>query len=593
MGIGELGIGKLGIGKGVTLEHLTRREGYQVSLGASSGGFAVKQRCVAVLFVAVLTLTLGLGPLACGGGNGDSGLVEITVGPPTAAPTPIAAVATPTAAPEPTATATAPAATVAATAPTTAAPAATVAAPDPTIAAPAPTAPPPPTATPEPAATAPAPDPAATLRDPALLQYAERHAGGPGAIFAGDAAQLLGLPPHAALMFNLPQSFYTQASAAALFGLPGGISDHLFIFTSDYYQGLLDKAKLIDPTDLTSSGRSFEIRHVCIDRRLPTCALVQSYWAPNLERRTNGQVTLSVTSFAELGPAEPDPLRQVADGSLDMVNIYTGYVAEAYPALEVQSLWGTVGDWETSYLALTDLAPDVDQLVTDRSGGSRTLNRNWFAGSDQWFYSKAPLETVTDFEGKQIGSHSAAMSDFIRGMGGEPVELDATEIYSAMQIGTVDATVSPALLAVTGRLFEVSDHIAGPVIGFGYTNNVINKDVWNAMPQDLRQIMIEEGAKTELEALRLAPFQNFVALEANQIAGLRPIPFSEDTLKHINETVAPEHVLPGWLRRLGYPERGQQIVDIYNSKSAPYTGLRVNADGSIERVAITKGPRAE
>ena len=563
----------------------------------------MKQRRAAVLFVAVLALTLALGPLACGGEDGDSGLVEITVAPATAAPTTAAAVAAPPATAEPTAmgtapTAVAPAATVVAPAPTTAAPEA-AATPAPTVPAAA-TPPPPPTATPEPTATTPAPtatvpapEPTATRPDPALLRYAERHAGGPGAIFAGDATQLLGLPPHAALMFNLPQSFYTQASAAALFGLPGGIPSHLFIFNSDYYQGLLDKAKLTDPTALTSSGQSFEIQHVCIDRRLPTCALVQSYWAPNLEQRTNGQVRLSVTSFAELGLAGPDTLSQVADGSLDMVNIYTGYVAGAYPALEVQSLWGTVGDWETSYLALTDLAPDVDRLVADLSGGSRVLNRNWFAGSDQWFYSKEPLESVADFQGKKIRSHSAAMSDFIRGMGGEPVELDVTEIYSAMQIGTVDATVTTALLGVTGRLFEVSDHIAGPVIGFGYTNNVINQDVWNRMPEDLQQIMIEEGAKMELEALRLAPFQNFVALEANKMVGLKPHPFSEDTRQHIDATVAPEYVLTGWLRRLGYPERGQEIVDIYNSKSAPYTGLRVNADGTVERVAITKGPRAE
>ena len=494
---------------------------------------------------------------------------------------------------EPTAAASTPAGSSASAA-TTPAPAvaATTDAPAPTVMPTPPTVVPEPTAT-APAATAPAPEPTAIPSDPTLTPYAERHAGGPGAIYVGDATQLLGLPPHAGLMFNLPQSFYTQASAAALFGLPGGVPGHLFIFTSDYYQELLETAQLSNPTPLTSSGQSFEIQHVCIDRRLPTCVLVQSYWAPNLEQRTNGQVKLSVSSFAELGLAGPDTLSQVADGSLDMVNIYTGYVAGAHPALEVQSLWGTVSDWETSYLALTDLAPDVDRLVADLSGGSRVLNRNWFAGSDQWFYSKEPLETPADFQGKKIRTHSAAMSDFIRGMGGEPVELDVTEIYSSMQIGTVDATVTTALLGVTGRLFEVSDHIAGPLIGFGYTNNVINKDVWDRMPADLQQIMIEEGAKMELEALRLAPFQNFVALEANKMAGLKPIPFSEDTLRHINETVVPEHILPGWLRRLGYPERGQEIVDIYNSKSAPYTGLRIDADGSVERVTITKGPQAE
>ncbi len=429
--------------------------------------------------------------------------------------------------------------------------------------------------------------------DPALVRYAAQHAGGPGAIFAGDAGQLLGLPPHAALMFGVPQSFHTQASAAALFGLPGGISSHMFIYTSDYYQGLIEKANLTNPTALKSSGESIEIQHVCIDRRLPTCVLVQSYWAPNLAQRTNGQVKLSVSSFAELGLAGPDTLSQVSDGSLDMVNIFTGYVAGAHPPLEVQSLWGTVNDWETSYLALTDLAPDVDRMLLDLSGGSHVLNRNWFAGSDQWFFSKEPLETVADFEGKKIRSHSASMSDFIKGMGAEPVELDVTEIYTALEIGTVDATVTTALLGVTGRLFEVADYMAGPVIGFGYTNNVINQDVWNSMPEDLQQITIEEGAKMELEALRLAPFQNFVALEANKMAGLKPIPFSDDTLKHIDETVVPEHIMPGWVRRLGYPERGQEIVDIANEKVAPYTGLLVNPDGSVERVAITEGPRAE
>ena len=523
----------------------------------------MKQRGIAIFLVTVLGLALGLGTAACRGG---ADAPEATAVPPAAAaPESAAAPSAPTAAPEPTAT-------------TGRAP---------TAAPQQPTAAPAPTATVEPTG-APAP-----TEIPPLARYAAEHAGGPGAIYAGDLTQLLGLPPHAALMFDVPQAFYTQASAAALFGLPEGIPGHTFIFTGDYYQGLIEKANLTNPTALTSTGESIEIQHVCIDRRLPTCVLVQSYWAPNLAQRTNGQVTLSVTSFAELGLAGPDTLSQVADGSLDMVNIYTGYVAGAHPALEVQSLWGTANDWESSYLMLTDLAPDVDRMLPEISGGSPVLNRNWFAGADQWFYSKEPLETVADFEGRKIRTHSAAMSDFIRGMGGEPVELSVGEIYPALQIGTVDATVTTALLGVTGRLYEVADYIAGPVIGFGYTNNVINRDVWDGMPEDLRQIMIEEGAKMELEALRLAPFQNFVALEANKTAGLEPVPFSADTLKHIDEVTLPEHVLPGWLRRLGYPERGQEIVDIYNEKVAPYTGLQVNPDGSLERVEITKGPRAE
>ncbi|MDE2786720.1 MAG: TRAP transporter substrate-binding protein DctP [Chloroflexota bacterium] len=445
----------------------------------------------------------------------------------------------------------------------------------------------------EPTLTQPAPTPQPPVISD-LMAYADAHAHGPGAIYVGDATQLLGPPPHQGLMFGVPEAIYRQASAAAILGFePAGIPDHLFIYNSDYYRDLIDKANLTEPTQLTSSGESIEIQHVCIDRNLPTCVLIQTYWAPNLWERTNGQVDLSVTSFVELGLAGPDTLSQVADGSLDMVNIFTGYVAGAHPSLEVQSLWGTATDWETSYSALADMAPDIDRMLLDITGGSPVLNRNWFAGSDQWFFSNQPMRSIGDFESQQIRTHSASMSDFIRGMGGEPVELSVGELYTALQIGTVDAAVTTLLLGVTGSLFEVADHIAGPVIGFGYTNNVINLAVWDDIPEDLQQIIIEEGAKAELEALRLAPFQNFIALEAAQDRGLEATPFSDQVQEHIQTVVLPEHVIPGWLRRLGYPGSGADAVAIYNAKSAPYTGLMITPDGSVEQVPITKGPRAQ
>ena len=224
------------------------------------------------------------------------------------------------------------------------------------------TTPPQPTATSE--APAPADTPMPTLEilpnpdDDALATYAAEHAGGPGAIFLGDPTQLIGLPPHPGLMFQASEAQYLQALTASILGFPAmGISSHMFIYTSDYYQGLIEKARLTNPTPLTSSGESIKIQHACINRVLAACVLIQAYLAPNLEQRTNGQVKLTVTSFPELGLAGPKTLEQVGNGTLDMANIYTGYVAGAVPALEIQPLWGVSQDWETSYSILTELAP--------------------------------------------------------------------------------------------------------------------------------------------------------------------------------------------------------------------------------------------
>ena len=537
--------------------------------------------------IASFVLVLGLG--ACGGGPSEP--TATTAAPTISAPTDTAATAAPTtSAPADTVTTaapttSAPADTVTTAAPTTSAPADTVTTAAPTTSAPTDTAT---TAAPTPEATT-APSPEAEM----LAQYAAEHAGGPGAIFVGDPMQLIGPPPHESLMFQVPEELYTQGSMAALFGSPElAIPSHMFIYTSDYYQRLMQKANLTNPTELTSSGESIEIQHTCIDRNLPTCVLIQAYWAPNLAKRTNGQVKLSVVSFVELGLSGPETLDQVSNGTLDMVNIYTGYVAGALPALEIQSLWGMSADWETSYLMLTELDSDIDRIMLEATGGSHVLNRNWFAGADQWFFGNRPLQTLEDFQGLKIRSHSASMSDFISGMGGEPVFLGLADVYTGLERGFVDASANAVLLAVPDRLFEVADYMSGPVIGFGYTNNVINKDIWNKIPADLQQIIIEEGAKAELEGLRLAPFQNVVAVQINQTLGVQPVPFSEDIVRHIQTVVLPEHVIPGWMRRLGYPGKGADIVAALNAKVSPYLGMKIAEDGSIEQVPITKGPRA-
>ena len=464
-----------------------------------------------------------------------------------------------------------------------------------TAAAPADTPASAPTATPEPIREpTPTPDIAPISDEEALIAYAAEHAGGPGAIFVGDPMQLVGPPPHPGLMLQATEDQYIQALTTSIVGLPSmGIASHTFIYTSDYYQDLIEKARLTSPTPLTSSGQNIEIQHACINRTLATCVLIQAYLAPNLEQRTNGQVRLSVTSFPELGLAGPETLQQVSDGTLDMANIYTGYVAGSVPALEIQSLWGVSRDWETTYAILTELAPDIDRIILESSGGSPVINRNWFGGSDQWFYGNKPLAAIGDFQDIKIRSHSASMSDFITGLGAEPVFLGPGQSYTAIEIGQVDAATLGILLSFSDRIHEVTDHLAGPIIGFGYTNNVINKDIWDGIPEDLQQIIIEEGAKAELEALRIAPFDNLYALEANKAIGMTLVPFSPEVLEYIDNVVFPEHVLPGWRDRLGYPGRNADVIASFNETITPYVGYRFNEDGSISEAPITKGSRTK
>ena len=456
----------------------------------------------------------------------------------------------------------------------------------------------PPTATTAPEPTAMAEEPTEAMAeepteammtgDDALMKYATDNAGGPGAIYIGDINQMVGPAP--LTVGGQPDADLGDSEG----NVPlSALQDHLWLYDSDYYQSLIERANLANPTALTSSGESIEVQHACINRALLPCKLIEQFWGPNLEVRTNGQLTITVSSFPELGLAGPDTLQLVSEGTISMANIYTGYVAGELPAIEVQSLWGIYPDWETMYLSLTDMHPQLEEMVARETGGGIIVNHNWYSGNDQFFFSKTPLETLADFEGLKTRSHAAALSDWIQGMGAEAQFVAFSEVYTALERGILDAGVTGSTPGHGQRWYEVTDYLNGPLKSLLSTNNVVNADVWKSIPSDLQKIFIEEGAKAELEQLRLTSIQNVTGVQKNVDAGMTLVEFSPELAEHSFNVSVLEHVIPGWLRRVGYPEKGDEAVGMFNEHVGPYVGVSIEADGSVSSSNITKGPHAQ
>ena len=424
--------------------------------------------------------------------------------------------------------------------------------------------------------------------DDALAMYAEENAGGPGAIYVGDINQMVGPAP--LTLSGEPDSDLGDSDG----NVPlSALQDHLWLYDSDYYKSLVERANLTNPTELTSSGESITVQHACINRALLPCKIIEQYWAPNLEARTNGQLILEVSSFPELGLAGPDTLQLVSDGTLSMANIYTGYVAGELPAIEVQSLWGIYPDWETMYYSLTDMHPQLEAMVAQETGGGIVVNHNWYSGNDQFFFSKKPLRTLEDFDGLKTRSHAAALSDWINGMGAEAQFLAFAEVYTALERGILDAGVTGSTPGHGQRWYEVTTYLNGPLKSLLSTNNIINADEWDKIPEDLQQIFIEEGAKSELEQLRLTSIQNVTGVQKNIDAGMELVEFTPELADYSLNVAVKEHVIPGWLRRLGYPGDGDDAVQMFNEHVGPYVGMSIGADGAVSEAPITKGPHAQ
>ena len=401
-----------------------------------------------------------------------------------------------------------------------------------------------------------------------LEEYAAQKAGGPGAIYVGDLNQLVGPAPS-----EEQGDFDGNVPLDAL-------ERHDWIYESEFYRSLLDKARLTNPTELTYDGDPVTIQHACINRALLPCVLVETYFAPNLEKRTNGKLIMNVSSYPELGLAGPDTLTLVSDGTLEMANIYGGYVGGEMPPIEIQNLWGIYPDRETEFRATVAITPDLEALVRDATGGF-VLNHNWFSGNDLYFFSKEPLATLEDFQGVKTRSHSAALSDWIEGIGGDAQFLAFAEVYTALERGILEAAVAGADGGHGQRWYEVTDYLAGPLTSFPSTNNIINGEKWASIPPNLQQILIEEGAISELEALRIASIQNEMGLAKNLDKGMTLYEFNDEVNERsLNKSVI-EHVIPAWINRVGSTDH--RIITVFNEQVGPLVGLHINADGSVTK----------
>ena len=425
----------------------------------------------------------------------------------------------------------------------------------------------------KPAAEKPAAEkPAATSLT--LEEAAAQRAGGPGSFYVGDLSQLVG-----------PAPAPTLGDANDMVNL-AGLERERYLFDSTYYEDLVEKSNFTNPTELVYDGEPIEIQVTCINRALATCKLVEEVLVKNTIERTQGKLTLTITSFPELGLAGPDSLALVRDGTIAFTEITSGYVAGDLPQLEITFLYGLFPNHEIEFKANAAVQGYLEKLIQENTGGGQVISRIWVSGGDNFFFCRDKINEAADFKGKKVRSHGAALSDWIEAFGASAQFVAFAEVYTALERGILDCGVTVAFAAHGQRWYEVTKYMVGPLSSQLINTMVMNSKVFSDLPEDLRQILVEEGARHELEAMRVTPAWNEVWTGRLVDAGLEHIEFTPEMKEIQANKAVPIHVLPNWIKRVGGPDT--DIVRLFNEKIAPIVGLKINDDGTTSPVPITK-----
>jgi len=108
-----------------------------------------------------------------------------------------------------------------------------------------------------------------------------------------------------------------------------------------------------------------------------------------------------------------------------------------------------------------------------------------------------PVKSVPDWEGLMCQSISPQMAGFLDAVGATGASISPVEVYSSMEKGIIDATMQAPGKYEEAKLYEICPNVT---IGFlipAACGISINQQVFDDMPKDVQDILMDEGAKLQ------------------------------------------------------------------------------------------------
>ncbi|MDP5360242.1 MAG: TRAP transporter substrate-binding protein, partial [Paracoccaceae bacterium] len=232
----------------------------------------------------------------------------------------------------------------------------------------------------------------------------------------------------------------------------------------------------------------------------PLPAFAFKPWGERLEAASGGRLRIQHFDAMALGGRPPELLDQARDGVVDIAMSVVGYTPGRYPRTEVFELPFIMKNSIATSLAFQQMIED--DFAESEYGDFKVL-AGWVHGAGL-IHSEEPIEKLEDMAGKTLRGPTRIINDLLSELGAEPVGMPLPAIPEALSKGVINGTVIPWEVTPSIRLAElVSNHteFGGPEALYTATIiMVMNKDAYNALPDDLREILDAESGAAMAQA---------------------------------------------------------------------------------------------
>lgn len=238
---------------------------------------------------------------------------------------------------------------------------------------------------------------------------------------------------------------------------------------------------------------TFQIGHVVTSDHAYHLGLQK--FAEIAEEKSNGRLKFEIFPSSQLGN-ERDLVEGLTMGTIDMALSNSGNMATFIDSYQVFDLPFLFRDYEHARKVL-DSEIGQEALDSLETIGIKGLS-NWENGFFCTWNSKRAINGPEDFKGLKIRANDNPIHiSAYEALGVPAITMGWSEVYTAVQNGTVDGVSVTISSMYTAKMYEVAPYISDSGEFYVTVILMMSKQIWDTLPSDLQQIMLDAAEEAK------------------------------------------------------------------------------------------------
>ncbi len=217
--------------------------------------------------------------------------------------------------------------------------------------------------------------------------------------------------------------------------------------------------------------------------------------AENIKKDSDGKIEVKTYPSGSLAK-ESTMAQALANNTASLGIMAMHWWSSQEPALE----WDTIPFLASDAGKLLDalhgkLGKDINTILNRHN--VEIIGWGFYGYAESYVNTKHPIKVPSDLSGLKMRSEGSLNADFLKKQGAVPVAVDSSEVYTALQRGTLDGAASGLSSIVSRKWYEVGKNITAiHYVPLVYPVQV-NLSWWKGLTDDQRKTISKAVADTE------------------------------------------------------------------------------------------------